>query len=531
MNSPKFDRRDVLKASAASVAAAGFVDGLLDPNSVWAQSNKPLRVRTNRAILSTDPGYMIGGFEIILQYSCLARLSKFTNSADSWGWEKSEFVEVLEQVDPQTIGFTLKKGIMWYDGTTHEEIGELNAEDVKFSLERIKVSEWKDKAASLDHVEVTGSHTGIIHLNQPFAPIWYTWLSGGTGSILSKIAVEAEGGKYDGIFNFYCGYYRVTEWVQKQSYTLEANPHWTGTPPGISDVKFLIIDDAKSAEIAFETGEIDITHISVDSISRLVENPPEGGIVKEYSGTEWIWMGLNTEHPNLQDIRVRQAIQHAVDVDLVLEGAWAGVGTRSYGIVPPGVIGHRETGKFAKPDLEAARALIEEAGAEGLTITLKTINQTDRIAAATIIQANLAEIGINVDVIPMDAGPFWNLGLESEGDDWKDLEMWIIAYLDAPDPSQMAQWYVKDQVGVWNWERWSDPEFDELYQAGLSETDEQKRHDIYIRMQEIMEDTGAYVWLTFPPTGILYRDGLEPVVTPNGYTWQIQNFQWDDGSA
>ena len=78
----------------------------------------PLRIRTNRAILSTDPGYMIGGFEIILQYSCLARLSKFTNSADSWGWEKSEFVEVLEQIDPQTIGFTLNKGIMWYDGTT-----------------------------------------------------------------------------------------------------------------------------------------------------------------------------------------------------------------------------------------------------------------------------------------------------------------------------------------------------------------------------------------------------------------------------
>ncbi|MGY8997134.1 MAG: twin-arginine translocation signal domain-containing protein [Alphaproteobacteria bacterium] len=55
MTTPKLDRRDILKASAASVAAAGFVDGLLDSNSAWAQSNKPLRVRTNRAILSTDP--------------------------------------------------------------------------------------------------------------------------------------------------------------------------------------------------------------------------------------------------------------------------------------------------------------------------------------------------------------------------------------------------------------------------------------------------------------------------------------------
>ncbi|MBT7613504.1 MAG: hypothetical protein HN577_09880 [Rhodospirillaceae bacterium] len=171
MTSPKLSRRAMMAATAASASAAAFVGGLLDPSSAWAQSDRLLRVRANRTILSTDPGYMIGGIEMMLQYACLARLATYTDSADSWGWEASEFVSALEQVDPQTISFEMKKGIMWYDGTTHEEIAELDAEDVKYSLERMQISEWKDKAVALDHVEVTGSHTGIIHLNQPFAPI------------------------------------------------------------------------------------------------------------------------------------------------------------------------------------------------------------------------------------------------------------------------------------------------------------------------------------------------------------------------
>ena len=126
----------------------------------------------------------------------------------------------------------------------------------------------------------------------------------------------------------------------------------------------------------------------------------------------------------------------------------------------------------------------------------------------------------------MDAGPFWNLGLESEGDDWKDLQLWLIRYLDSPDPSQMAQWFISDQVGVWNWERWKDPEFDKLYKEGLVETDEKKRHQIYIRMQEIMEDTGGYVWITHEPVGMIWRDDLKVSVQPTGWLWYLDNFEW-----
>ena len=144
------------------------------------------------------------------------------------------------------------------------------------------------------------------------------------------------------------------------------------------------------------------------------------------------------------------------------------------------------------------------------------MNQQARLVAAQIIQANLGEIGLNVKVIPLDSGPFWSLGRESKGDDWKDAQLWIMRFGGALDPMDYFQWFTKEQIGNWNWERWTTPEFEELYQAMASETDDAKRIKTFLRMQEIMEETGAYVFLTHEPEAYLHRTSLNPVIVPTG---------------
>jgi len=524
MTGLQFKRRSVLQGMAAAAAASGFVDSLIRPGH--AQTDRPLVMRAGRDINTVDPGYMVGGFEMIWQFACLPRLASY-GAGDTWSWIPSDFVESLEQTDPQTISFKLKPGLMWRDSATGEALGEVTAEDVKFSLERIRDSEWKDKAASLESIEVVDAQSGVIKLNAPFAAIFYTWFADGTGVIVSKAILEASGKTmFEGLPTFYCGPYKPGEWVQSQYWTLEADPNWNGTPANIKNVKAIVIPDDKAGEIALEAGEADIGFVAIESIPRLQESPPEGMTLTVYDSTQWYWMGMNTEHPNLQDIRVRQAIQNAVDVQQVIDGAWGGVPNRARGIVPPGLIGYRETTAYETANPDKARELLAEAGVDGLKVTLKTINVADRMAAAQIIQAQLADVGIEVEIVPLDPGPFWNLGLESEGEDWKDLELWIMQYGDSPDPSQMLQWYVSGQKGIWNWERWTNPEFDELFTAGLAETDEAKRHEIYIRMQEMMEETGAYVWLMFPPLAILYKSDLEPSIRPNAYLWYPADFKW-----
>lgn len=94
-----------------------------------------------------------------------------------------------------------------------------------------------------------------------------------------------------------------------------------------------------------------------------------------------------------------------------------------------------------------------------------------------------------------------------------------------PDPYDPFQWFVSGQVGIWNWERWTDDEFDRLFREGLEESDSGKREAIYLRMQEIMEDTGAYVWLTHEPSAIVYRNSIDPVIYPDANLYP-PGFEW-----
>jgi peptide/nickel transport system substrate-binding protein len=305
----------------------------------------------------------------------------------------------------------------------------------------------------------------------------------------------------------------MTEWVPKQKIVLKATDGWKGAKPVFQEVHFTPVEDDKPAELAFEAGELDLTAISTETAARYLKTPPAHGKLTDLPGPFYSWMGMNTDHPLLKDAKVRKAIQRAVDVDAVLQAAYAGIAPKAFGVIPIGVLGHRDSSKYSyKPD--EARALLKDAGVTNLSLELKTLNQTDRLAAAQVIQANLADVGVEVKIIPLDSGPFWNLGLESKGDDWKNLQLWIMQYRTSPDPADAIQWFLKDQVGVWNWERWSDPEFEDLWKKGLVETDTTKRATAYVRMQEIMEDTGAYLWLTFNPMYYVHAETVKPGFDP-----------------
>ncbi len=138
-----------------------------------------------------------------------------------------------------------------------------------------------------------------------------------------------------------------------------------------------------------------------------------------------------------------------------------------------------------------------------------------RLTAAQIVQANLADVGIKVEIIPLDSGPFWNLGLESKGEDWKNLQMWLMRYRTSPDPSDGLQWFVKSQVGVWNWERWSDPEFEDLWAKGLAESDDgQAQGRSICGCRRSWRIPAAYVWITHDPINFIHKVGFTPDFDP-----------------
>jgi peptide/nickel transport system substrate-binding protein len=501
-------RRGLVLSSAAMAAVSALG---LDGRRALAQGGV-LRSRFNEDMQVLDPGYMIGGVETTVQFATLPRLAiPVRDASGTWSWGPSDYVSEIKQTDDGNVSFTLKPGFMWSDG-----YGEVTAEDVKFSFERMPGTDWGGRWPTLDKVEVKDKYSGVIKLKSPFAPLWLIAISSESGTILPKAAVEKlPEKKFTTQLPAQCGPYIMAEWQPKQKIIMKANPDYPGTKPAFPDVQLINVEDDKAAELAFEAGEVDISQVTPPTAARYKKTTPPNSTLLQLPGPYATWMGMNTQHEKLKDIRVRQAIQRAVDVDSIIDAAYEGASPKAFGVVPLGLLGYRTQSKYGY-NPEEAKKLLADAGVSGLSLELKVLNDAINVTTAQIIQANLGDVGIKVDIIPLDSGPYWNLGLESKGTDWKTLQLWTMRYRTSPDPHDMIQWFVKSQVGVWNWERWSDPEFEDLYVKGQAETDVEKRKQMYIRMQEIMEDTGAYVWITHEPAFFIHKNGIAPAFDAGG---------------
>lgn len=489
---------------------AGFLSAItalgIKPAQVLAADGGLLKVRMEADIQVLDPGYMIGDAETSIQFACLPRLAQpVRDAAGKWGWAASDYVEKISEDDPTHISFTLKPGFMWSAG-----LGEVTADDVKYSFERMLKSDWATRWPTLEKVDVKDKYSGVIVLKSPFGATFLLGIASESGSIVPKAAVEKLADqKFTTELPGQCGPYMLAEWVPKQKIILKANPDWKGTKPVFPEVHFINIEDTSAAELAFEAGEVAITNVLPATAARYLKQMPAGAKLTNQPGPFYTWIGMNTQHEKLKDIRVRKAIQRAIDVPSILDAAFGGTAPLAHGVVPLGIVGNRGASKYSYNPAEA-KALLAEAGVSGLTVEFKTLNEAYRVTAAQIVQANLGDVGIKCDIIPLDSGPFWNLGLESKGEDWKSLQLWWMRFRASPDPFDALQWFIKSQVGVWNWERWTDPEFEDLWTKGLAEPDNAKRDAMYQRMQEIMEDTGAYVWITHDPLNYVHSDKIVP---------------------
>lgn len=523
MTDREMTRRKFLGTTALAGAAAAA--GPYLPGEAKAQtSTKTLRVRTYVTPTIVDPISTTGAPEADIM-DCLYPGLITTKSGSAWGYDLDAATSI-EQVDATHVKFELRKGMGWSNG-----FGEVTAEDVKYSYERIanpeNKSPYRGDWAALDRVDATSSHTGVIVLKEPFIPLFTTTLPRGSGCIVCKKAVEALDGKRFGLTppaTF--GAYKVKKIEPRTRFTVERNPDWPGPKPMFDEVDFIDILDANAAETAFLAGELDVTIVPMTAVPRLQKAmPPKSKLIVAPSLAYW-WIGMQMEDGIFADKRVRQAVQYALDVQSVLDGAFFGVAQRSTGIVAPGMVGNRPANKIAKPDLDRARKLLAEAGhPRGFKIEIGVRNSAEFINAAQVVAASLANVGITAEVVPSAAGVQKAQAGDKVNNTWKKMQMHIVRFSMQPDPSWATVWFTKEQIWEWNWERFADPEYNDLHQKALREFDQKKRHDMYVRMQDIMEDSGAYIFLTHGVNPVLHRDHFIPGVGPDANRILVTKFK------
>ncbi|MEI9401954.1 ABC transporter substrate-binding protein [Mesorhizobium argentiipisi] len=508
-------RRAFLKTGAA-LGGGILAAGMPLSQVIWAAEGKVLKARGTGDPTTLDPGFYAGSNEIDLMYCIYSKLTRYKPGSE-WGWEL-EAAEKMEQVDPTHIRFHLKKGIKF---TGH---GEMTARDVKFSFERVikHNSPVKLDWGPLDHVEIEDDYTGVIVFKTPYVAAWNIAFPYGVGHIVSEDAVmkaTGVGGSFGMQPPAFSGPYVLADFKQNQHVILTRNPEWAGPKPGFDEIQIISINDVKTAERAYQAGGIDFTRISLDSLATFKSNPPADTKIEEHPSLYRHWIGMNMDHPKLKDINVRKAIQWAINVPQILDAAYAGQAQVATGTVPPGIVGHREKALVPpEGDLAKAKEFLEKAGVGDLTLTIDCLNESTYTTIAQTVQAQLSQIGITTEIKVQDAGSFWTLGMESEGDRWKEMQITVMYYTTVPDP-QYATWeFTQGQVGIWNWERFRSERFDELFAKGATISDPNDRAKVYQEMQDLMEESGAYRFLTHGGNPVMYRTTQTQAVTrPDGY--------------
>lgn len=500
----------LLAAGAASVAR---------PRLGLGQDKKLVRIRARADISSIEPAANKVVDEQFIVYATQSGLITF-KPGTKWEWQL-DAASAIKQEDPTHISFTLRPGIKWTNG-----FGEMTAEDVKYSFERMASEKLqatdRQEFEQLVEVQVTGPLSGVIVTKTPVANIWTNVLPRYMSTIVCKKAWEEKGGSAKGLgtdIPCFSGPYKLKEWVPQQHVLLERNELWNGPPVYFDEVKYVLVADDKSAELAYLAGELDVSSISVGSAARFKAEPPPNTDVYVRPTTGFVWLGINVDHKPYDDIRVRQAIRAAIDVEQIIDAAYFGVPDASTGIIAPGLMGHREA-PIPKRDVEQAKKLLADAGfPNGFKTRITTLSSTEESTASQVIQANLAEVGITAEVVPYDSGTYWDLGVESKGKDWQDLELIYQDWTSSADPRRATQWFVSSQAGEWNWQRWRNAEFDKLDAAGAIEMDPEKRAKIYSRMMDIMYDDAAFINITHRPWATLVRNAIDPQLLPNGYVY------------
>lgn len=394
--------------------------------------------------------------------------------------------ESWEFVDAQTVVFNLRQGVLFHNGNV------LTADDVVFSINRASVS--PHVAAITDMIAeavAIDDHTVQVITHDPFAPI-LGHLAHVATSIVNREEVERVGDEAHGMNPVGTGPFRFHNQVAGDRIEIvrfeEFNSHIPGLAPGelpvIEHITFRIVPEGSVRTIELETGA---AHILVDvataDVSRIRAH--DELIMHEVPNFAVnTWLGFNTQRAPFDDIRVRQAIAYAIDIESIVDTAWAGLGQVATGPLPDTVRGFVEF-PLIPVNIERARELMAEAGFEdGFTTNVWTNEGNPmRADAAVIVQAQLRALNIETSIHIYE----WGVMLPGTGAGEHDMSLmgWTTATGD-PDYGLFPVYHTNNWGEGGNRNFYSNPRVDELLDLGRSSVDDAVRMAAYREAQELI---------------------------------------------
>jgi peptide/nickel transport system substrate-binding protein len=402
--------------------------------------------------------------------------------------------------DGLTWTFYLKKGVKFHDGTP------VTSKAVKFYFDTVLDKETASPSATdyvfARQVQTPDDYTIVLKLEKPYPNLLFKMASNYT-AIVPPEAYLKYGPKGDqswGSKNFIgSGPFKLKEWVPNSKTVLERNPDFAWAPKTaknqgaspIQTITYKVIPDAATQVAELRAGGIDmLLDVPVEQVAQVKQIPNVQVLEKPAFGIGYL--GMATDKAPLNNVKLRQAINHALNREGLVKTVFMGVGTPAYGYLPPLVPENLEDKEAHKYDVALAKKLVQESGvATPIKLTLSTDNKTSHVRMAEAIQAQLKEIGIEANVEQMDNAAYVSYLKAGKQDLFVREYTW--------NSADILQWFLdKANFPYPNHSRWQDEKTSQLMIDAETAPNLEARAQKYKEVQRLLIDQAVWAPIWYP---------------------------------
>ncbi len=304
--------------------------------------------------------------------------------------------------------FHLRRGVRFHDGTPfvarhvvrsfHRVLSEGTRAWPLYPIRGARAFETRE-ARTISGISAPNDSTVIITLAEPLS-VFITHLAMPVASIVPDSTPDDFGERPVGT-----GPWRFVEWRHDDYIRFARNADYFGGPPKAESLMARIIPEASTAVAEFESKAVDVLFVPEGETDRWRDDPERSRLLQSAPGLRFLYVGINTRRGVLADFRVRQAINHAVDVATTLEELMGGRGHHAAGVIPPSLAGADSTRQPYPYDPARAAELLRESGhPNGIDLELWHSQDATISRLAQTIQSYLAAAGIRTKLMQRD-GP------------------------------------------------------------------------------------------------------------------------------
>lgn len=370
--------------------------------------------------------------------------------------------------DGKTYTFKLHEGVKFHDGS------DLTADDVVFSLNRARADDstnaQKPLFAEIASVEAVDPLTVKVTLSNPQGAFLYNM---GWGDAVIVDEASAGGNKENPVGT---GPFRFENWAKGSSITIVKNPDYWGEAVALEKAEFRIIPDAAAAIPALLSGDVQAfaNMPAGDALSQIQSDPRFEVVIGSTEGETVL--STNNKKAPFDNLKVRQAIAHALNREDIIAGNGSGLGTPIGSHFSPGNSAYVDLTGAYPFDPEKAKALLAEAGfPDGFDATIKLPPPAYARDGGQVVASQLRDIGINLEIIPVE----WADWLEQVFTN-KDYDLSIVSHTEPNDINIYAR---KDYYF-----QYDNPEFDTVIAELDVTADDAKRSELYGKAQRILAE-------------------------------------------